>query len=104
MEAARYRRQTQQVVEGVLLIVVQDNDLVLKHVLHVLLRVEVEPVFDAKSAEVVKHLLLLEEVYLLGLLAIAFLVEADELKKEVLADLGHRLRHENLPFELRVHR
>ena len=50
------------------------------------------------------HLLLLEEVNLLGLLTVALLVESHKLKQQVEADLRHRLRHVDFPFELWVHR
>lgn len=104
VEAAGNGRETEQVVKGVLFVVIQDDHLVLKHVLHVFFRVKVEPVLKTESAELVKHLLLLEEVDLVRLLTIAFFVDSDELEQEVLADLGHWLGHENFAFELGMHR
>lgn len=61
------------------LVVIQNHNLVLKHLLHILFCVQVEPVFEAKTAEFVKHLLLLKEVDLLGLLRIALFVETHKL-------------------------
>jgi hypothetical protein len=83
---------------------VKDDYLILEHVRHVFLSVEIEPIFEAKSAEFVKHLLLLEKVDLLSFLAIALSVQSDELEEEILANLMHWLRHVDLTLELRVHR
>jgi len=83
---------------------VKDDYLILEHVRYIFLRVEIEPIFEAKSAELVKHLLLLEKVDLLSLLTIALSVQSNELEEEVLADLMHRLRHVDLALKLRVHR
>ena len=50
-----------------------------------------------------EHLLLLKKVDLLRFLAIAFLVQSYELKKQVLTNLMHGLSHEYLALELRMH-
>ena len=80
MEATRDWRQAEQIVICVSLVVIEHDYLVLEHLLQVLLRVEVEPVLEAKPAELVIHLFLLEEVDLLRFLLVSLLVQADELQ------------------------
>ena len=85
------------------LVVIQDDNCVLEHLLHILFSVKVEPVFEPKSAKFMVHLLLLEEVDLLRLLLVALLVETHEFQKKVLPNLLHRLCHEDFATELWVH-
>ena len=51
---------------------VQHDYMVLEEVVDVFLRVEIEPVLEAHPAELMIHLLLLEEANLLRLLAVSF--------------------------------
>jgi len=74
VEAARDRRQAEQIVVCVPLVVVEHDDLILEHLLQVILRVKIEPIFETEAAKVVVHLLLLKEVDLLRLLLVALLV------------------------------
>ena len=104
MEATGDGCQAEQVVIRVPLVVIEHDYLVLEHLLQVLLRVEVEPVLEAEPAELVVHLLLLEEVDLLRLLLVSFLVQADEFEEHILADLLHGLGHEDFAAELGMHR
>ena len=77
--------------------------MVLEKVVDVLLGVEIEPFFQTQSDEFLEHLLLLEEAYLLGFLAVSFAVKPHKFVKEVLANLCQRLCHVYFAPKLRVH-
>ena len=81
MEATGDWSQAEQVVKRVPLIVIEYHDLILEHSLNVLFCVEIKPIFQSEATELVIHLLLLEEVYLLRLLHVSLLVQADELEQ-----------------------
>ena len=70
----------------------------------VFLRVKIQPVLEAQPAELLVHRLLLEETYLLRLLAVPLPVELDELVEEILSNLLQRLGHVDLSAKLRMHR
>ena len=103
METTRDRRHGEQIVVDVTLVVIEDDDSVLEHTLHIFLSVKIKPVFETETTELMEHLLLLEEVNLLSFLLVAFLVEANVLEKQVLANLLHWLGHQNFTTELRMH-
>ena len=83
---------------------IQDYNLVLEHLLDILFCIQVEPIFQPQPAELMIHLLLLKEIDLLCLLAIALFIQSHELQEQVLSNLVHWLCHENLASKLRMHR
>ena len=84
-------------------VVVQDNDVVLEEVVDVFLSVEIQPILEAHLAELLVHLFLLEEAYLLRLLTVSLPVELDEFVEQVLSNLLQRLCHVYFPAKLRMH-
>ena len=61
------------------LVVIKHDDVVLEKVVDVFFCVQIEPFFETKSNKFLEHLLLLEEAYLLGFLAVSFAVKSHKL-------------------------
>jgi len=81
MEATGDRCELDHGVKDVSLVVIEHDDVVLEKVRQVCLSVQVEPIFETDSAELCKHLLLLEEVHTLRFLSVSFLVEFHKFEK-----------------------
>ena len=78
--------------------------MVLEKVLDIFFGVKIKPVFQAHPCKGLPHLLLGEEVNLLGLLRVTLLVQAYKLNEKVLTNLHQRQRHVKFALELRMHR
>ena len=103
VEATRDGSQAEQVVVDVTLVVIQNYDRILEHLLHILFSVEIKPVFETEATELMIHLFLLEKVDLLRFLLVSFFVETHEFQEKVLTYLLHWLSHKDLAAELRMH-
>jgi hypothetical protein len=74
MEATGHGRECESVVVAMVFVVIQHDYVVCKELLDVFFRVQVEPVFQAVSAECLEHLLLSKEVHLLSLLSVSLFI------------------------------
>ena len=84
-------------------IMIENNYKLSEEFIYVLFSVEVLPIFQTKSWELLEHLTFLKEIHLLSFLTISFWVKSRQLKKQILTDLHQRQCHINFATESRMH-